>query len=167
MAWNDDDNDDDFDFDPDNMSPEEKEELDKEMKERHKRIYQHPLFKKAKAVDEMVAALIESLPEQAGEMYGSILRESSMMLAPKLAGALGTDSWLLSMQNAAIIRYHAEYLKTATSGLKMFDDVDVNYTQLLRREMTEFQTLFKEWVRSLDKLDDEGYEDEWGLFIKK
>lgn len=167
MAWNDDDNDDDFNFDPDNMSPEEKEELDKEMKERHKRIYQHPLFKKAKAVDEMVAALIESLPEQAGEMYGSILRESSMMLAPKLAGALGTDSWLLSMQNAAIIRYHAEYLKTSTSGLKMFDDVDVNYTQLLRKEMTEFQVLFKEWVRSLDKLDDEGYEDEWGLFIKK
>lgn len=165
MAWNDDD--DDFNFDPDNMSPEEKEELDKEMKERHKRIYQHPLFKKAKAVDEMVAALIESLPEQAGEMYGSILRESSMMLAPKLAGALGTDSWLLNMQNAAIIRYHAEYLKTSTSGLKMFDDVDVNYTQLLRKEMTEFQVLFKEWVRSLDKLDDEGYEDEWGLFIKK
>lgn len=165
MAWNDDD--DDFNFDPDNMSPEEKEELDREMKERHKRIYQHPLFKKAKAVDEMVAALIESLPEQAGEMYGSILRESSMMLAPKLAGALGTDSWLLSMQNAAIIRYHAEYLKTSTSGLKMFDDVDVNYTQLLRKEMTEFQVLFKEWVRSLDKLDDEGYEDEWGLFIKK
>lgn len=158
--------DDDFDFDSEDMSQEEQDELDKEMKQREKRIHDHPLFKKAEAVYQLVSALVESLPQEAREMYAPSLYESSMMLTPKLAGAIGSESWLLSMQNAAIIRYHAQYLLTSTSGLKMFEEVNVDYIKLLRKEIIEFQALFKDWVNSLSNLDDEG-EDEWGLFSKK
>jgi len=164
MDWDDDD----FDFpDFDDLSPEEKEELDKEHQARERRMRNHPLFKKANEVYEVVSALIASLSEEDKEMHEQTLMESSMMLSPKIAGAIGSDSWLICMQNASIIRYHAEYLLTATSGLKMFGKADKNYVQVMRNEVLEFQKLFREWAKSFDEMEHEEYIDEWGLFIRK
>ena len=137
------------------------------MHERDKKIHNHPLFKKAEEVYKIVSALIENFPEEEKEMHAGILMESAMILAPKLAGAIGSDSWLISMQNAAIIRYHAQNLHTATSSMDMENESDQRYVQLLRTEMEEFRMLFKEWVKSLNALEDEDYSDEWGLFIRK
>ncbi len=157
---------DDFDFNFDDLSPEEMEELEKEQKEKDKRMRTSPVFIKAKDVLNTVRALIESLSEEDREFYESTLIESAMMLAPKIAGAMGSESWLLSMQNAAIVRYHAQYLLTSTSGLKIFTGAQKEYVQVLRTEMEEFRELFKEWVNSFDKLENEDYTDEWGLFIR-
>ncbi len=158
--------DEDFDFNFEALTPEEMEELEKEQKKRDKKIRTSPVFKKANEVLRTVTALIESLSEEDRKFYESTLTESAMMLSPKIAGAMGSESWLISMQNAAIIRYHAAYLHTSTSGLKMFTSADKDYVQLLRTDMEEFRELFKEWVKSFEKLEDEDYTDEWGLFIR-
>ena len=163
--------DDDFDFNYDELSPEEKEEIEREMKEKDDYRRNHPIFKQAKKIFGTVDSLLASFKEEShAEMYGGTMMESAMMLAPKLAGAIGSGSWLLSMQNAALIRYHAEYLLTSTSGLKMFEaeegEVDANYVQILRDEVLEFQKLFVEWVKEINRMEHEEYVDEWGLFIR-
>ncbi|MBN4065891.1 hypothetical protein JYT51_01000 [Candidatus Amoebophilus asiaticus] len=164
MTWDDDDI---FDFDYDDLSQEEKDEIDREIHAKRVKLKNHPLYKKANEISDIVSALIESLPEDLREMYESTLLESSMILSPKIAGAMGCDSWLICMQNASIIRHHAEYLLTSTSGLKAFGKPDEDYVQVLRDEMFDFQKLFKEWVGSFHKMNWEEYEDEWGLYIRK
>lgn len=149
------------------LTPEERDEIEKEEQERKKKIKNHPLYKKANEIYETVSALISSLPDDEQDIYSDILRESSMMLAPKLAGAMGSDSWLICMQNASIVRHHAEYLLTSTSGLPIFTSAQKDYVKVLRNEMQEFRTLFAEWVATFDQMEREDYEDEWGLFIRK
>ncbi len=150
---------DDDDFGLDDLSDEEKE------KERY--IRNHPLFKKAHEISILVEAIIETLPEDESDVYASALFESSIILAPKLAGALGSGSWLISMQNAALIRYHAEYLLLSNHSLNQIGKIDTNYVALLRTEMEEFKQLFKAWMEEVNKLDHEIFEDDWGLFLRK
>jgi hypothetical protein len=162
-----DDDDFDLDFNFDDLSQEEQYEIEKEQKEKSKRVRTSPVFKKAVEVLKTTTALVESLSEKDKEFYASILIESAYMLAPKVAGAMGCESWVLCMQNASIIRYHAEYLLTSTSGLRIFTKAEKDYVQILRTEVEEFRELFKEWVKEFNNLEDEDYEDEWGLFIRK
>ncbi len=159
--------DDDFDFNFDDLSDEEKEEIEKQQREEREALENSPIYKKAFEIYETVNALVESLSDDDKEFYQSILLESSMILAPKIAGAFGSDSWLICMQNASIVRYHAEYLLTSTSGLRLFTKAQKEYVQLFRTEMEKFQELFKEWVKTFDKLEKEEYVDEWGLFLRK
>ncbi|MCE3279724.1 MAG: hypothetical protein K0S44_1915 [Bacteroidetes bacterium] len=162
--WNDDD-DDDFRKDDDELSEEEMKKFEWQRKEKYKAIHNHPLYILAVEIMETVNALNESIvDEQDRQMYEMTLTESSLMLAPKIAGAMGSGSRILSLQNAAIIRYHAEFLLTSTSGLKSLDSVDKKYVQLLREDMIEFRTLFKEWVKEIKKMKKDDYEDEWGLY---
>ncbi len=163
MNWDDDD--DDFSFE--DLSPEEKEKLEREMREREERTRNHPLFLKARDIYDTVNAFVESLDKEEREMFAGTLKESAMLLLPKIAGAMSVDSWLLSMQNAAIVRYHAENLMTQTSGLKMFTKADKDYVAVLRQEMEEFKQLFKQWVATFENLNDEDYLDDWGLFFRK
>ena len=159
--------DDDFDFNFDDLSDEEKEEIDKQHREEQQALKNSPVYKKAFEIYNTVSALVESLSDEDKEFYQSTLLESSMMLAPKIAGAFGSESWLICMQNASIIRYHAEYLHTSTSGLRLFTKAQKEYVQLLRTEMEEFRELFKEWVQTFRNLEHEEYVDEWGLFLRE
>jgi len=157
---------DDDDFDFDDLSDEEKAEFEKEQKEKDKRLRNHPLFKKANEILTLVEAIIETLPEDEKEMYGSTLMESALILAPKLAGAMQSDSWLICMQNASLIRYHAEYLLLSNHSLNEIEKADTSYIALLRTEMEEFKQLFKVWMTEVNKLDREDFEDDWGLFLR-
>jgi hypothetical protein len=161
-----DDDDDFFDFNYDDLSDEEKEEIDREYQAERKAIRTSPLFRKANEIYSTVSALVESLSDEDKNFYQSILLESASILAPKIAGAMGSGNWIICMQNASLIRYHAEYLLTSTSGLKLFTKAEKDYIQLLRIDMEEFRELFKAWVATFAKLDREEYTDEWGLFIR-
>jgi len=165
MSWDNDDNG--FDFNFDDLSPEERKEINRKMNERKIRIENHPLVIKAEVVFNIVSAFITTIPADEREVYSGILMESAMMLKPKIAGAMGSDSWLLSMQNASLIRYHAEYLLTSTSGFNHFFEADRDYVKLFRNELIEFKNLFKEWIKEINQLEQEEYIDEWGLFIRK
>ena len=158
--------DDDFNFDFDDLSPEEQEELEREFREKEDKIKRHPLRKKGNEIYEVVSVFIESLSGDAKEMYAGTLMESALIINGKLAGAMGSDDWLICMQNASIIRYHAEYLHTATSGLTAFTNADKDYVKVLRTTMQEFRELFKEWVKTFSDFEREDYTDEWGLFLR-
>jgi hypothetical protein len=126
-----------------------------------------PLFQKAMEIHDIVDALSSSLTDDDTRRYVSSLKESSIIIPAKIAGAYGSGSWLICMQNASLIRYHAEYLHTASSGLKMFSGADKNYVKVLRDEMEIFREMFKEWVQSFGSMEKDDYEDEWGLFIRR
>ena len=164
MAWDDDD---DMDFNFDDLTPEENERIEREMREEQERIRTSPIFLKAEEIFKIVHTISDTLDEEEREMHIGTLMESSIILAPKIAGAMSTDSWLLCMQNASIIRYHAQYLHTSTASLHDLSGVPKEYVKVLRNEMEEFRELFKEWVKSFKNLEHEDYTDEWGLFLRE
>lgn len=152
-----------------NLSEEEKAEMDREHKEDWARMENHPLNKKSREILGIVDALIDSLPEEE-RVYHEAVRESAMMLGPKFAGAFGSDMWLLVMQNAAIMRYHAEYVATGVNGFEIFgqEKADVRYLKMLREEMDEYKRLFKEWMEEVHAMprDAEMDDDDWGVFLR-
>ncbi len=160
MNWEDDD----FDFNEE-LSDEEREELDREMREEKEYVKNHPLNRQAKEVYEVVSAIVDSMSDEGREMVGGLMMDSAMMIRSKLAGALGSKSWLICMQNASIIRYHAEHLRLSKHSLARFTDTANDYGQLLRREMETFRELFREWTVEFRAYEDE-FEDEWGLFVR-
>ena len=165
MNWNDDD--DDFGFDFEDLSPEEKEAIDREMKEKDQKIKNHPLRKQAEEIYRIVTALHESIEDEMERDMFSPAIESCMIIPAKIAGAMASESWLLSMQNAAIIRSHAEFLLTSTSGLKYEGNADQRYVKMMREEMLKFKDLFVEWIKEIHAMEKEEYTDEWGLFLRK
>lgn len=150
-------NDDDYNFSND----------DTDFETRHDRLKKFPLYQKAMEILETVDVLSSSMTEKDKNIYSSILRESAMIIPPKIAGAYGSASWLMCMQNASIIRYHAEYLLTSTTGLNNFTLTDKRYVKVLRTDLEEFKQLFVTWVKSFDKLDKDDCEDDWALFNRK
>ncbi len=139
---------------------------DDEFERLQKRKKNLPVYKKALEISHTVHALNACLKGRDKDMYAYHLSESSLILPAKIAGAIGSGSWLISMQNAAIIRYHAAWLLTATFGLREMTKADKDYVQVLRTEMEEFRELFNDWVKEIHKMDKDDFEDEWGLFIK-
>ncbi len=151
-------NDDEFDYDP--------EEAEREYQAQQKRKRDHPMYKQGKEIILVVRALLESIKdERIKEMYESNLTESAYIISAKLSSALTTEMYTLAMQNAAIIRDHAEYIRISTSGMHMEAASHTDYIIVLREEMEKFRALFKEWVKEIQLLEDE-IEDEWGLFTK-
>lgn len=152
-----------MDFNEDDFS----EEAENEFESRHEKLKKFPLYIKSMEILDTVDAICESMVKKDNDVYSSILRESAMMIPPKIAGAFGSESWLICMQNAAIIRYHAEYLLTATSGLKHFTKTDKKYIQVMREDLLEFREMFAKWVATFEDMEDDDFDDQWGLFNRK
>ena len=163
MNWNDDD----FDFNEE-LSPEENEALERQMQEEERRRKNHPLTRQANEIYAIVSTLVESLPEEEKEMHGELMLESAMVICTKLAGAIGSGSTVYSLQNAAIIRSHAEHLRLSNHSLRMFTSAGEDYAALLRREMETFRGLFREWINEIyESADPDEPGDEWGLFVSR
>ncbi|HTF05466.1 MAG TPA: hypothetical protein VK826_15670, partial [Bacteroidia bacterium] len=145
MIWDDDDDDD---FNWDKLSEEEKAAMDREQKEEEKRMRNHPLYKQAFEILNTVNAVIESLPEQDREFHSPML-ESACMLAPKFAGVFECGDWLITVQNAALMRYHAAYIATGTYGFEMYGEVDMRYVHILRQEMESYKKVFNAWMKEV------------------
>ncbi len=159
----------DFDFDEEDFEDMDEEEVEREMKEREDLIANHPIAIHAEEIYHLTEALIASLQPKPGyehmldEHSGSEIRSAAMMLGPKIAGALGAQEYTYAMQNAAIVRDNAEYLRLCTNTLHHFYEVDKKHLRLHRSEMEKFRKLFKEWVNEIRNYERFG-EDEWGLF---
>lgn len=141
--------------------------------ERHNRIRQMPLYKKAEEISELVLHLVKSVEntdikfndeaEQAMlEDNLNYLMENSLIIPAKIAGAAGVDLYDIKMENAAIIRKAARELILDARGIETFGFKDTEYLDLLRKEVDEFRILFAEWVKTFDPW--EYIIDRWGLF---
>jgi hypothetical protein len=138
-----------------------------DFEKRRKRANEHPLRRQAKEILKVVSLLLEyANNEEEVEQYGSTLIESAHIINAKLAGALVSDSYIVCMQNAAIIRSHAEYIRLSNHSLTEMTNIDKKYISVLRSEMEKFRELFRDWageIRAM-KEKDEFSEDDWGLF---
>ena len=70
--------------------------------------------------------------------------------------------YILRMENAAIIRKNAQYIKISTNGFMVEEVMEPEHRQIIREEIDKFRELFKIWVATFKK---DEFEDEWGLFI--
>lgn len=140
---------------------------DDDFERKQNRKKNRPIYQKAIDISKTARLLGSTLKGRDKEMYEFHLNESALIITAKIAGAIGSRSWLISMQNAAIVRSHAEWMLTATSGLKHMTKADKNYVRVLREEMEEFRELFKELVGNIHKMDKDDFDDEWGLFLRE
>lgn len=149
--------DDDFDFGDEDGSAED-------WQEKKRQVNKHPLMVQAKEILQIVDALIDTCKDaEAADMYGGTLRESAMVVLAKLSSGLAIDSYLACMQNAAIIRDHAQYLRLSNHMLGMSEGFDEQHVEMFRREMETFRELFNAWAKEIHKMERD-VEDEWGLF---
>jgi hypothetical protein len=153
-----------MDFDDDNFDSDAFSEEESRKKEDAKN--NHPLAKQGKEILEIVNLLLDCIEDKnERELYGSTLLESSHMINAKLAGAIGSDSYIVCMQHAAIIRYHAEYIRLSNHSLNEMEGLDKKYISVLRAEMETFRELFRKWVIEIKNgRDPDDLPDEWGLF---
>lgn len=151
------DDDDDFDFGDEDENAED-------WQEKKRQVNNHPLMLQAKEILQIVDALIDTCTDaEAADMYGGTLRESAMIVMAKLSSALAIDNYLLCMQNAAIIREHAQYLRLSNHILNMSEGFDERHVEMFRQEMETFRELFNVWAKEIHKMERD-VEDEWGLF---
>ena len=69
--------------------------------------------------------------------------------------------YIIRMENAAIIRKNAQFIKLSTNNFMEDDLMEAEHRLIIRQEIDVFRDLFKQWVASFEK---DEYEDEWGLF---
>jgi len=70
--------------------------------------------------------------------------------------------YAIRMENAAIIRKNAQFIKISTNDFMLDGLMDPQHRHIIRDEIDRFRELFKKWVASFEK---DEFEDEWGLFI--
>lgn len=133
-----------------------------------------PIFKKAMEIQKLVDYIVESVEKTDIDFEHDIesemikrnlqyLCENSMIIPAKIAGAADDDMlYDIKMENAAIIRKAARELITDARGIQMHGFKDIEYLDLLRKEVDAFRILFAEWVKTFDCWN--YIIDRWGLF---
>jgi hypothetical protein len=155
--WDDDDDDND-----DGMSQEEYRKLNDE---RRTRLNNLPVYKKALEILELSKNIVGAMDEEKDTLeLRAYMMENAYIIAPKIAGAFESDSYVLSMENAVIIKRAARELQAQTSLAKEMELIEGHYLQLLRDEIEAFRLLFVEWIKTFDSYDK--YNDGWGIFTE-
>jgi len=139
----------------------------------HDRVRQMPIFLKAKSIAELVRHLVKLVEKsdlsfehdaekEMLENTLSYMRQNAYIIPAKISGAEAVEIYDLKMENAAIIRKAARELITDARGIQMHGFKDIEYLDLLRKEIEEFRILFAEWVKTFDPWN--YIIDRWGLF---
>lgn len=142
-------------------------------KKRYDRVRQMPIFLKAQTITELVRHHTKSVEKtdfkfkRDGEKEMledtlSFMRQNAYIIPAKISGAEAAEIYDLKMENAAIIRKAARELITDARGIQMHGFKDIEYLDLLRKEVEEFRILFAEWVKTFDPWN--YIIDRWGLF---
>jgi len=107
--------------------------------------------------------------DEPGQHGASFIRDRKAMIlgdafevGAKIRSSEAGRMYVLRMENAAIIRKNAQYIKTGMLGFSMEEEVEDDYCEAIRNEIDNFRELFKIWLSTFTK---DEYEDEWGLFV--
>jgi hypothetical protein len=84
------------------------------------------------------------------------------LIPVKICSASLTESYVLQMENAALIRQNVINIKTDLYGIGMFAKDTEDQVQVIYQMLNEFKEHFKTWVASFVKDD---IQDDWGLFV--
>ena len=124
-----------------------------------------PIYLKAQQIFRLTEGLIQIIPKEDEFLQETSVRfmmEDAMIIPAKIVGAEAADLYDLRMENAAIIRKAARDLYVNAGSLQHHGVEDVEYIDLLRKEIDEFRLLFIDWVASFDVWN--YIKDDWGLF---
>lgn len=124
-----------------------------------------PLFQKAELIYQLVESLVASLPDEDTYIQDTkhLMQENAMIIPAKIAGAEAGELYSIRMQNAAIIRDHAMHLYVQVGSLRLNKNYkELEYVELIRKELNYFRQLFIEWVGRFDT--NNHIWDEWELF---
>lgn len=128
--------------------------------------YQLPVYQKAKSIQEITEALVNSFDEN---NFGSKKKicykmiAQSKKLVSKIAEAEGGDIYSLRIENAFQVRGAARELKSMLYMCSIMQLAHEDYTNFLAEEIDSFRILFLDWVASFDKHND--IYDEWHFKI--
>jgi hypothetical protein len=185
-------------FGENDLPPEERAEIEREFRERLEKARNHPLAKKAKEINTIVDALLESLEpdeedddeedmddddsenpediefsdEEQQEMMMETLfhhtkhemRLNSMTIGAKFAAIAASDSYMMTMENAVLMKIAARNLLAQSAMLQYEGSADPEHIQVLRRAVDEFREIFVEWLATIKPGEDDE-PDGWGLFL--
>ncbi|HUH29612.1 hypothetical protein [Gelidibacter sp.] len=133
-----------------------------------------PVFQKAREIIDLVGSIIDSVektdiefgdPIEAEMLQHNLkyMRMNATLIPAKIAGASSEDMlYDIRMENATLIRKAAMELITDARGLQMHGYPDIEYLDILRKEIEDFRILFAEWVKTFDCWN--YVIDRWGLF---
>ena len=91
-----------------------------------------------------------------------LIWQNLFIVAPKIIGAAGADTYTLKMENASIVRNNCREMMEQISFTAIVGAGEEKYAEAIEQEMDIFRELFRNWVATFIKDD---HEDEWGLFI--
>lgn len=127
--------------------------------------YSMPIYQKAQQIFKLTEGLVQIIPKEDEFLQETSVRfmlEDAMIIPAKIVNAEAGDLYDLRMENAAIIRKAARDLYVHAGSLRYHGVENVEYIDLLRKEIDEFRLLFIDWVASFDVWN--YIKDEWGLF---
>ncbi len=123
-----------------------------------------PIYKKAEILFKLTEGLLHIIPEDDEYLQATkgFMISDAMVICAKIVGAEGVDLYDLKMENATIIRKAARDIYVHAGALRHQGVKDVEYIDLLRKEIDEFRLLFIDWVAAFDQWN--YIIDRWGLF---
>ncbi len=124
------------------------------------------LYNKWREIFVLVESYCETLQDSGeydqAQKNKELIWQNLFIVAPKIIGAAGTDCYVLKMENASIVRNNCREMLDQIHFTAMVGASQQNYAEAIEQEMTIFRELFKQWVATFQRGDDE---DEWGLFV--
>ena len=104
----------------------------------------------------------ELLSKEMMEDHVGMIMGDAYEVAVKIKSSEAGGLYIMRMENAAIIRKNAQFIKISTNSFMLEGMMEPQHRQIIQEEIDKFRELFKTWVASFVKDD---CEDEWGLFI--
>jgi hypothetical protein len=131
------------------------------------------VFQKASTLLKLIEHLVDGIPlkecrSNSAYEYAMLehhtknMMENALLIPVKIAGAEGTDIYDHKMENATVIRKAARDIITDTNGLHIAGFREVEYLDVVRREIEEFRPIFAEWIKTFNT--SQYIIDRWGLF---
>ncbi len=104
----------------------------------------------------------ELLSREMLDDHAEMIMNDAFEVAVKIKSSEAGGLYIIRMENAAIIRKNAQFIKISTNSFMLEGMMEPQHRLIIREEIDKFRELFKTWVTSFKKDD---CEDEWGLFI--
>ena len=102
----------------------------------------------------------DSFPASYWEEHKAMLLGDGFQVAVKIQSS-ETGLYMISMENASIIRKNAQYIKSAMLTMIAEKAIEETHGRVIREEIDKFRMLFRHWVSTFER---DEFEDEWGLF---
>ncbi len=123
-----------------------------------------PLFQKAMEIVEIVERIVVLIPKKNFYLkdVARFMLADATQIPAKIAGAYGDTPYDVKMENATLIRKSAMQIYEQCNSFLKDEFKEIEYLDLLKKEIEEFRILFAEWVKTFDPWN--YHLDRWGLF---